>query len=335
MIKKIIITLLVFNLLFLTAGCSGNMNKTALTINSNKISVEEFIFAANICKSETILYFTSKYNASDVSNDEFWQTEFSNDGEKPIDILKEKSIEYLKKSYAVFSLSKNADIISDVSFKNIKDMYNKENSNRENQNLDGIVYGVTSFDFNDYYDWLLSTSRSQLENMEEANITDNEIEVYYEKNKDKIAAKPIEYECLQYEIGYSEDKLDKINIILRKENDFNKIGIEIDSEITEVTYSMVNEKAISVQTPNLLTKLKKSNVGDVFTAVDSNSIYIVKLENKSETQYEKITAVSSKIKSIIAKEKINEKIENIILNTEIQRTEWLNNCKWQDLKAKD
>ena len=122
MIKKIIITLLVFNLLFLTAGCSGNMNKTALTINSNKISVEEFIFAANICKSETILYFTSKYNASDVSNDEFWENEFGNECEKPIDVLKEKSIEYLKNSYAVFSLSEKADIINDISFENIKDI---------------------------------------------------------------------------------------------------------------------------------------------------------------------------------------------------------------------
>ena len=135
MIKKIVITIFILNLLFLTAGCSGNLSNTAVLIGNEKITTEEFIFAANVCKSETILYFSSKYNVADVSSDDFWNSTFGEEKEKPIDVLKEKALEFLKHSHTVFSLSKEQGIIADNSFKSIKKMFQEENENRKTDDI--------------------------------------------------------------------------------------------------------------------------------------------------------------------------------------------------------
>ena len=98
---------------------------------------------------------------------------------------------------------------------------------------------------------------------------------------------------------------------------------------------MANEKAISVETPNLLSALKRTNVGKIISVVDSSIIYVLEVYEKSEPQYEEISAVSSKIKTLIAKEKIDTKIETNISNLKIQKTDWLIESGWQDFKEMD
>ena len=186
MIKKIVITIFILNLLFLTAGCSGNLSNNAAIIDGQDITIEEFSFAANVCKSETILYFSNKYNVSDVSSDDFWNGTFGENKEKPIDVLKENALDFLKYSHTIFSLAKEQGIVADCSFETIKKMYNEENEHRKG---DDIVYGVTGFDFSSYYDWLLSNCELELENIEEDSISQSEIENYYKANKEKIALK--------------------------------------------------------------------------------------------------------------------------------------------------
>lgn len=332
MIKKIVITIFILNLLFLTAGCSGNLSNTAVLISDEKITTEEFVFAANICKSETILYFSSKYNVADVSSDDFWNSTFGDEKEKPIDVLKEKALEFLKHSHTVFSLSKEQGVIADDSFKSIKKMFYEENENRK---TDDIVYGVTGFDFPSYYDWLLSNCELELENIEEDSISQREIENYYKANKEKIALKPFKYSCNQYKIEYSKTTFEKIQELLDNNISFEKIGLEFDAKSEEISYDMANEKAISVETPNLLSALKRTNVGKIISVVDSSVIYVLEVYEKSEPQYEEISAVSSKIKTLIAKEKIDTKIETNISNLKIQKTDWLIESGWQDFKEMD
>ena len=116
---------------------------------------------------------------------------------------------------------------------------------------------------------------------------------------------------------------------------FEKIGLEFDVRSEEIFYDMANEKAISVETPNLLSALKGSNVGEIISVVDSNVVYVLEIYEKSESQYEEISAVSSKIKTLIAKEKIDTKIETNISNLKIQKTDWLIESGWQDFKEID
>jgi hypothetical protein len=113
-----------FNLLFLIAGCSSN--ETVAKLGKNEISKKEFSFAADVCKSETILYFTSKYDVPSFSDDDFWETEFGEDKETPIEVLKDKALKYLSDSHAIFSLCEQEGIIEDASFENIEKMYQKE-----------------------------------------------------------------------------------------------------------------------------------------------------------------------------------------------------------------
>lgn len=332
MIKKIVITVFILNLLFLTAGCSGNLSNTAVLIGDKKITTQEFVFAANVCKSETVLYFSSKYNVADVSSDDFWNSAFGDENEKPMDILKEKALDFLKYSHTVFSLAKEHGVIENNSFESIKKMFLEENENRKN---DDIVYGVTSFDFSSYYDWLLSNCELELENIEENSISQSEIENFYETNKDKVALKPLEYRCNQYKIEYSKSTFEKIQELLDNNMSFKEIGVEIGTQSTGIAYNMANEKAISVETPNLLNALKGSNVDEIISVVDSNAIYVLEICEKSDSQYEEISVVSSKIKTLIAKERINEKIEKNISNLKIQKTDWLIESGWQDFKEMD
>lgn len=332
MIKKIIITMFILNLLFLTAGCSGNLSNNAAIIDGQDITIEEFSFAANVCKSETILYFSNKYNVSDVSSNDFWNGTFGENKEKPIDVLKENALDFLKYSHTIFYLAKEQGIIGDCSFETIKEMYNEENEHRKG---DDIVYGVTGFDFSSYYDWLLSNFELQLENIEEGSISQGDIENYYELNKDRIALKPVEYICNQYKLEYSKHVFERIQGLLDNNSGFEEIGYEFDVRSDETSYDMSNEKAISVMTPNLLSALKGSEVGDIISVVDSNVIYVLEVYNKSEPQYEQISAVSSKIKTIIAKEKIDKIIEKKIADIEVQKTEWLIESSWQDFIEMD
>lgn len=318
------------NLLFLIAGCSGN--KTVAYFGKNEISNREFSFATDVCKSETILYFTSKYNVSSFSNDDFWQTEFGEGKETPVEVLKDKALKFLSDSHAVFSLCEQEGIIEDGSFNNIEKMYKEENEKRENNESNEIIYGVTSFDFASYYDWFLSNCRLELEKVAQGKISAEEIKSYYDEYKDKIAAKPFVYLCEQYKFDYSDILFNKLNVLINNETEFEKIGSEIGGEFSEVSYNMSNEKAISVETPNLLTNLKKSNVGEVIISVDANIIYVLNIKEKSELQYEEISTVSSKIKSLIAKDIIDSKIEKTKNENKIKKTDWLNQCDWLDLK---
>ena len=330
MIKKIIISILTFNLLFLIAGCSSN--ETVAYFGKNEISKKEFSFAADVCKSETILYFTSKYDVSSFSSDDFWETEFGEDKETPIDVLKDKALKYLSDSHAVFSLCEQEGIVEDASFENIEKMYQKENEKRENNESYEIIYGVTSFDFASYYDWFLSNCKLELEKVMQEKISTEDIKAYYGKNKDKIAAKPLVYTCEQYKIDYDEKILDKINLLIENKTKFEKIGAEIGGEKTEVSYNMGNEKALSVETPNLLTELKKCSAGEIILSVDANIIYIINVKEISDLEYEEIESVSSKIKALIAKDRLDKKIEKTKNNNKIKKTDWLNQCRWQDLK---
>lgn len=330
MIKKIVISILMFNLLFLIAGCSSN--ETVAYLGEKEISKKEFSFATDVCKSETILYFTSKYNVSSYSSDDFWETEFGENKETPIKVLKDKALKYLSDSHAVFSLCEQEGIIEDGSFENIEKMYLKENEKRENNESNEIIYGVTSFDFASYYDWLLSNCKLELEKVEQGKISTEDIRVYYDKNKDKIAAKPLVYACEQYKIDYNEVIFNKINLLIENKTEFEKIGVEIGAEAENVSYNMGNEKALSVETPNLLTELKKSNVDEIRVSVDANIIYILNIKEISDLEYEEIDSVSSKIKALIAKDRLENRIEKTKKNNKIKKTDWLNQCRWQDLK---
>lgn len=330
MIKKIVISILMFNLLFLIAGCSSN--ETVAYFGEKEISKKEFSFATDVCKSETILYFTSKYNVSSYSSDDFWETEFGENKETPIKVLKDKALKYLSDSHAVFSLCEQEGIIEDGSFENIEKMYLKENEKRENNESNEIIYGVTSFDFASYYDWLLSNCKLELEKVEQGKISTEDIRVYYDKNKDKIAVKPLVYACEQYKIDYNEVIFNKINLLIENKTEFEKIGVEIGAEAEKVSYNMGNEKALSVETPNLLTELKKSNVDEIRVSVDANIIYILNIKEISDLEYEEIDSVSSKIKALIAKDRLENRIEKTKKNNKIKKTDWLNQCRWQDLK---
>lgn len=126
-------------------------NEVILTINGESVTKAEFLSIMSSLKGSIYSRFAQKYGVSDSEN--FWNTSFN--GEVPIDILKEETVNKLKVIKVEQILMKNNGIASDISYEGFLQALKEENQRRKKAvSQNEPIYGPVQYDELVYYDVL-------------------------------------------------------------------------------------------------------------------------------------------------------------------------------------
>ena len=288
-----------------------------LKIDETEVPKEEYHIVMSSLKDETMMYYSKNYNETDFSKS-FWEREYPSSSITPIEYLNEKTIEKIKENHAILNMAKKEKLIENDSFEFIYRMFEEENLDRsQNQQNEEEIYGVSSFTIEEYYEYLISNLSVNLRSILYENLTEQEIDSYYEKNKDKMFCEPSIYECEQVFIeGYSESS--EIKNTVQKIVDKVKQGEKLENlvynqgvTLNKVEYDMSQVRSLSIRYPTIIEALGDMNVGDVKLIEESPNAYILKVCSKSNKKYVPLEKVKENVKTYLSMEKLDTKIQKM------------------------
>ena len=333
--KRPVLSLVILCMICMLIGCQKEEDNVVLQIDDISVSKAEFEMAMSENRTDVILYFGETYGETQFDTG-FWTKTYGENNEKPIDVLKEKAVDEITNNLAVLLSAKAAGIISSVSYEDILEMYTQENKTREESVDKGeVIYGVTVFEFRDYYDWLLSNCKMQLRNQLSETVTEQEIRDYYEKEKENIAKIPSVLTCKQYFVPIDEE-----NALENAETLFNNINVgnvfehagnEMGLTFTNEKYDLSTGRGMSVMHPQLYEALSTMNLNEVKLVAEDTGYYIILLESVEEEQFEAIEAVATKIVSLLAQEKLENQLEQKSLNMKVVKKKAFDKIQIKDI----
>ncbi len=145
-----------------------------LTVNGEKIIVDEYEYFYKSVRSQIIAEYADKYATTDFSN--FWETEFN--GKTPAQELETRTIEKCVRAKIELNLCKENGIYDDVSFEGLK--LKAQQFNAENENKSGVV-GLKSIDLDTFYTYYIDIGVMELKNKLEAEeLKPDEDEIQYQ-----------------------------------------------------------------------------------------------------------------------------------------------------------
>lgn len=188
MLKKraqtILIILVSTFLLFAILLVILNLNKiedndTVLTINGESVSKAEYLFVMSGLRPNVFSYFSRKYGTEESAN--FWTSSFN--GEVPAEILRQKTIDLLRRIKTEQILMKKHGITDDITFSGFLEDLKTENERRRLALAKNLpVYGPVQYEDKIYYDYLHSERIEKLKRIlftSEITISEEEINNYY------------------------------------------------------------------------------------------------------------------------------------------------------------
>lgn len=141
-------------------GISGK-NAIVFSVDSEPVSRAEFLNIMSGLRAEVFQYFVEKYNAEDSTA--FWTTGFN--GEIPLEVLKRKTLEKLKRIKAEQILLKKNGIAGDISYAGFLQAFKAENQRRKKAlEKNEPVYGPEQYEETVYYDVLHGNRVEKLKN---------------------------------------------------------------------------------------------------------------------------------------------------------------------------
>lgn len=310
--KKRVLSLVLLCMIIMLIGCNNEGKKVVLQIDGISVSESEFEMAMSKNRTDVILYFGENYGETQF-DENFWTKAYGKNNQKPIDVLKQKAVNEITSNLAVLLSAKEAGIISSVSYEDILEMYIQENETRkESVDKGEVIYGVTAFEFRDYYDWLLSNCKMQLRNQLSEKVTEPEIRDYYEKEKENIARTPSVLLCKQYFIPFGgENTLENAETLFNDINagkEFELAGKDMGLTFTDEKYDLSTGRGMSVMYPQLYEVLSAINLNEVKLVEEAEGYYIIRLESVEGEQFETVEKVATKIVSLLAQEKLDDQL---------------------------
>jgi hypothetical protein len=160
-------------------------NATVFTIDGEPVSRIEFTNIMSGLRSDVFQYFVQKYGARDSTK--FWTTSFK--GEIPVEMLRQKTLDKLKRIKTEQIVLKKNGIVSDISYNGFLQNFTEENKRRKialekNQPF----YGPEQYEEMDYYYILQGNRVEELKNKLAKNVlcpSENEIEKFYNDQKEQ------------------------------------------------------------------------------------------------------------------------------------------------------
>ncbi|MCF8380389.1 MAG: hypothetical protein K9H49_12470 [Bacteroidales bacterium] len=197
---------------------SVNAQEAILNINGENISTEEFAFFMKSQRSLCYSYFYTTYNVN--QSPEFWTSSYS--GERPIDYIREKTLETLTEVKVHLMLAKELGMINDISFRAFLYRFDEENKRRkEITEKGGLIYGPKEFSREGYFSYWYSNLMIDLRKkwIRELEITNDSIKVYYNRMKERYRTSD-EVSLILFSIPYNEpqeqeEAKKRLNLIIK------------------------------------------------------------------------------------------------------------------------
>ncbi|MDQ0897816.1 peptidylprolyl isomerase [Paenibacillus sp. V4I7] len=306
---------------------------TVFTVNGEPVSKDEFMNVMSGLRANVFSYFVQKYGVTDSAK--FWATSFQ--GEIPIEVLKQKTLDKMKRIKTEQIVMKSNGIASDISYSGFLDKLKAENERRKKavENKQAI-YGPQQFDATGYYEVLHGNRMEELKNKladKELLSSDEEIKNAYDENKETMYKKidSIKYEkiVLSYldEKGNPSPDKKKIaaSMATRIKEDTNK-GLKFEDIVnaykkqdkSDIEYKGMafNESTYKTdvrtypQLTTTLNELKNGQISDVIE--ESASFNIVRVLEKSIPSYKTLDEVREQVKKELTDKKVDEFINKLV-----------------------
>lgn len=289
-------------------ACEKFSADTVLKINGTDIGIEEYCLVMGTLRSETVLYYSEKYGETDFG-DLFWDKSYAKGEKTPAQHLKMLTNEKLTENHIILDWAVQSGLIKDSTFNYVKSDMERENAERAQKVQSGqAVYGVAQFTTQQYYDYLVSNCSVDLRNLVEKKLTDNEIEDFYEKNKDELYRQPAVFKCKQAVVTADKNRADRI---MKSINDGVPLGKAATVEgvaVTDVTYDLSHIRTLSIQLPSVSSALEEMKKGDIRMIQEYADYYIVQVEDKKQNGYVPLSSALSNVQTALAIEKFDTKV---------------------------
>lgn len=178
---------------FCLARQNNDLGDAVLAVNGSPVSEEELLFYMEESRAETVAYFQQKYGLT--FGEKFWQTEV--DGTTPEEYLRTLAVENLTLAKVVQLQAQQRAIIEDVSYDSWKAEFDADNGSQQ-------VYGISSFDFRQFYDYRQSQIALALEKAMtgvDFLATEADLRAFYDENKvyylDSEDGEPVRYQSYE------------------------------------------------------------------------------------------------------------------------------------------
>mgnify|MGYP005750636979 FL=1 len=188
-------TISVLTAVLVLAGCAKGNDPAAekpdsedavLYVGDEPVSEAEYRMLAEKYSNQIYMQYTTEQ----VNSADFWQTE--TDGTAPWELLDELVQEELQYNYTLKDLAVELSVEEDYTYQELMEDREQENADREETlgSEEGVVYGLTDFDEQTYYEYWYSNLETQVTNAlveKETSVTEEECRAYYDDNPDTFS----------------------------------------------------------------------------------------------------------------------------------------------------
>lgn len=289
-IMLVVITIVITITKMYSMGVEGKVipNATSESLYSIEQEEIEMIMAQN--KALVANEITREYEVEYDSN--FWEKQVG--GSTPQEKLYQTALQIYYQTKAEQILANKWGIEENISYKAFLEEFDEENKKREQMLKEGkVIYGPKKYTKEQYYAYRNSNRRITLEEyiLKNSQITSEDIESYYELNKDQLYIKPNTYELFISKLNEQGNIVETHVLVLDEEN--------------TRTYSKTYWEFIQ--------KVFELKEGEQFkTTSYQGEVYEVNCQKISSNGYMLLEEVQDHIKNLLAKEELNSLIEPIL-----------------------
>lgn len=295
-----------------------------LSINGEKVDQDEYLHVMNNEVYDVTQKFTTEYGAKVDS--EFWEQDFH--GQVPYRVLADNTIEKLKNLHAVYGLAKEKGYVDSSDYQALLTRFENENSSRKEKIENGEpVYGLSEFTLDLYMEYEMDAIQKEYcsdLNNEGMQLSEEEINVYYEENKDTLFQKDDDIELSYIKIDPVLEGLDNAQMeTLKQELENLYKQVDEDSPMSSlITGNQLlfpyyhSQKVLSAEMGaqskvigdvlELAAELKK---GESTQVIEQNgTLYLIQCTDRVEYDYLPLEEVKDNIEKNLREQHYNELI---------------------------
>lgn len=305
---------------------SLDSDDTVITINGIPVPRGEYELFLNRNIAGTYNHFHLKSGVQD--HPDFWKTSYG--GQTPSDYIKEKTVKQLIDVKVRQHLAIEMRLISNFTFETFQNQWKQDNLNRKAKYESGeVVYGPVENSLPTFYDYYLSKLFIELEeklNQTRFRGSEQELKLYYEKNKEKWFKYTPGIEVEYLEFGYrgslERDKVHAEALSISKETSRDKSLKKLTSDALYDHKTFTSKETITGEdNPDQLIKelALRLNTGEVkvMEGRANAAIYLMRCLSREKDEFLPFCEVQEDVLWYYQKEQYQRLIKNLNSNAEV------------------
>lgn len=318
----LLIAAAIFAVRFKAAPASGG--DIVLQVNGQPVVRDEYALFLTRNRSAVTTYFRLHYNAADQKN--YWTTAF--DGNKPINMLKERATSDCVRSKVELELARSNGLIGDTSYAYLqKQCKSKNQAIQTALGSKKTVCGITRYDMDQFYNSMTENLMNQLkEKLSQGSlkVTVGEISDYYRKNIAKFTS-PHKWTVAECYIPYggNKDQAYRFALTAKKDSEAGKSFEAICQEYaqngkeTQRVLFETNAKGITANSA-LIRAVAMLHEGEISGVTDTGDGYaVLKLVRDEKNAALELPNLEPQIRQAVLKQKFENMIDLKVRNAKI------------------